>query len=374
MAFGQSNEFKFVGKLFFTAFGAFALALFMQRKELNKYGYDLYARETDINAPDLTQLNILNPQNENDRNLKGILDKFKNDQMSHQVYLSRASINPAGHPRAGQPNIDPAVVKDTPMLVKCNDGSVWAYVNDNRDGADHGKVIAQRIPQNDPARWGLYKDLHFPPEGVVFSPDREKRGRGVVKNITNTDIVKDLQTNAHHLHVSKNNAHKDSRMDNRFLLLKNQVAAGQAPQYYVYAQDRNGVYHLRPARGQILAILQGQEIEYTKDKHGQIARNKELISKLLDPTQNGGHHITAENSRFTPAQLAAVDAAQRQKTMFFSGGVAAVVGVQQAPQLFNTASYAIMNKMHGEGSLKDKINKQLDPLRRKFNLGRNSGG
>jgi len=379
MAGQPGGDFKFLKTLFLTGFAAFAVALFLQRRESCRYGHDLYTRETNINVPILADLNIDAPATHDERELRKILDKWKNDGMSHQVYLSRAKIIPAGRANAGQPNIDPAVVKDTPMLVKCDDGSIWAYVNDKRPG-HNAAVIAQRIPQDVPARWDLYKGLHFPVDGVQFSPDREKRGSGVVKNITNVDIVKDLETNAHHLHVSKNHAHKDTRMDNRFLILKNEVAANPpavpvaiGPHYYIYAQDRNGVYHLRRATPEIMQHLDLDEMSFAAGKHKQVARDKDLIHALLDQAHNGGDHIRAANPRFTDAQLEQLSAGQRQKTLFFSGGVGAVVGMKQASQVFSTASYAVMNKMHGPGSIKDKIEEQLEPIRTRFDLPRRGG-
>ena len=374
---GQSN-LKAITTPLLIGFGAFAVALLLQRKELNKYGYDLHLRKMDLGTNDLVAA-FNNPHHNHHNALMAVLNKWKDEGMTHQVYLSRAAEN--------VPAIDITTIKDVPMLVKSGNGDIYAYINnENNNGI---VTCVGPLPQTRDARGNLYRDLHFPPVGTTFSPDREKRSTRSVTSIDSRAIVADLHNTYHHLHVSKNHAHKDTRMDNRFLIIKNERHVNPADPnspvvhggttYYMYAQDRNGTYSLRqqvnPAN-----VLQGIDYEnapFTADTFTQVKRDMTTVTSLLDlsatPDAAGAMHaMRAANPRFTDVQLENIEASQRQKLLFFSGGVAASKVPSLLPQVIGSGSYAAMNAISAasrqEGGISKAIKDKIKPIRDKFNI------
>jgi hypothetical protein len=372
---GPGGDYKFLKTIFMAGFGAFAAALVLQRRELNKYGYDLHLGGTDINNADLTACiaadgtSPVDPANPEHKKLSDRLKEFREEGMTHQVYLARAH-----RPE----DIVPARVKEVPMLVRCDNGKTYAYINNNHGVVEIREILAAR------AGGDLYKDLHFPREYFSYLDPKSKRQRshGAVHVIDNDAIVKDLETNEHHLHVSKSHAHKDSRMDNRFLILKNEYAGPPAVEgYYVYVQGNNGAYVLRKIDNPAMFL---KEIDYehgpfTKDKFTQISRNMTVIGRVLDSHANGrsirGGQVDQEikvadgQETFSPAELARHEAKQRQKLLLFSGAL----GATEVPSVFQQAkgsgSYYLMNKMSaGGGSIGKKVKEAIAPIRHKLHI------
>lgn len=203
--------------------------------------------------------------------------------MVSQVYLARAK---------QITDIDITKLKEVPMLVKCDNGEIYACTN--QLGTNNVRISAALPSQANQPGSTLFAKLKFPKEYFCLPNEKGWRPNGAVKCIVNDGIVKYLQKAPYnHVHISKTHAHKDTRMDNRFFILKNerrsQVPDNARPdakgellgtEYYRYYQDLNGEYVFKKIDNPAV-VLEG--IDYKNIQEGkitQLKRNKDVIDRL----------------------------------------------------------------------------------------------
>ena len=393
MAGPAGGNFKFLKNFFLVGFGAFAAALFLQRKEINKYGYDIHLTGLNINEGRLADMigdngEPVDPADDNQVKLSQTLADFRNAGMTPQVYLARAK-NIA--------DINIAKIRDVPMLVKCDDGQIYAFLNQR----SHANVqMFGAMPQDGSDRGQIYNGLNFPKQYFSFPDAGGRPPHKAVKNILSQAVVDDLTANHQHLHISKHHAHKDTRMDNRFLIIKNERRAAVPPnsppgtlgrilpaEYYRYYQDKKGEYVLKfignAGDVPIQTLLQG--INYADAKPGKVThvkRDKGVVNRLLaaayndDIAADGSHPHTmaaaADQRRFTVAELEKYEARNKQALMMFSGALAATEVPSLMQQAKSSGTYALMNAMTAaskEGkSIKDGLAAKIAPIRNALNI------
>lgn len=281
------GEFKFIGTTLTIGFAAIAFALWKQRVILNRYGYDLVLGGANVGG----NLNVC------------------------QDLVYRAPDLHKNPPDAGNP-----------LGYFKEDGTL--RTRQDLERALDALPAAQRL--SDPDRQQYLQQYD---EAVKLDKTlREWREEG------------------------KKSAHlqADTGRDNRILILKNERRAPGNPlggpgqlygeEYYMYAQDRDGVYRLQKLEHPD-QLLQGMDYKNAPFKQGTLTlmkRDHEILTRLIDQS---GMRIRAERPSVDPNKVEEWKHNNEQGLLLFSGLAVATKIPMLAQQVISSGSYALMNQV-----------------------------